>query len=202
MTPTKRLFDLGLAIILAVPLVPIILIVALIVRIRDGSPVLYLSERMGSPDRGFTLVKFRTMQADPQDRGVSGGDKADRITDLGRALRKTHLDELPQLWNILRGDMSFVGPRPPLRRYVDLRPDLYAQVLESRPGITGLATLAFHDHEAAILAQCSTAEQTERAYIDRCVPRKAALDLIYQRNWSICLDLVLIGRTALQVLGR
>src|SRR5690606_28666329 len=106
------------------------------------------------------------------------------------------LDEVPQLWNVLKGDMSFVGPRPPLRVYVERFPDLYAQVLRSRPGVTGLASLHFHRHEEWILARCATPEDTDAAYARRCVPRKARLDLIYQRRRNLCLDMALMWRTA------
>lgn len=195
MTPGKRALDIGLALLLAVVLSPLILAVALIILLRDGRPVLFLSERMKTPQEPFMLWKFRTMRADPDDAGVTGGDKVSRITATGRALRRTRLDELPQLWNILRGDISFVGPRPPLRRYVEAFPDLYAEVLKSRPGVTGLATLVFHRTEERILSRCTTGAATEAAYRRRCVPRKAQLDLIYARNRSICFDLRLMAAT-------
>jgi lipopolysaccharide/colanic/teichoic acid biosynthesis glycosyltransferase len=198
----QRLFDIALALLLAVPALPIMAAIALAIRLRDGAPVLYGSERMRAPGEGFTLWKFRTMRADPGDRGVSGGDKAARITATGRWLRATRLDELPQLWNILRGDIGFVGPRPPLRQYVERFPDLYAQVLRSRPGVTGLATLRFHRTESRLLARTASAAETDAVYARRCVPRKARLDLIYQRNRSLCLDIKLIAETAAGVLTR
>jgi lipopolysaccharide/colanic/teichoic acid biosynthesis glycosyltransferase len=136
------------------------------------------------------------------DSGVSGGDKAARITPAGGFLRRTRLDELPQLFNILKGDMSFVGPRPPLRRYVEACPETYAAVLRSRPGVTGLATLVFHRHEERFLAQCATPEETNRVYLRRCIPRKARLDLIYQRRQSLCLDLWILLRTLRGVVRR
>jgi lipopolysaccharide/colanic/teichoic acid biosynthesis glycosyltransferase len=155
---------------------------------------------MRDPASGFTLWKFRTMAAGPDAGGVTGGDKAARITPVGRKLRRARLDELPQLWNILRGDVSFVGPRPPLRRYVEMFPELYGRVLRSRPGVTGLASLVYAAHEERILAACATPEATEAAYVRRCVPRKAALDLIYQRNRTLWLDLKLIGWTTARFL--
>ena len=115
---------------------------------------------MRSVDQGFRLLKFRTMHVAADSGGVSGGDKQTRITPMGRFLRRTRLDELPQLWNILRGDISFVGPRPPLRRYVDSHPDLYARVLACRPGVTGLATVIFHRTEERLLAPCKTPQET------------------------------------------
>lgn len=197
----QRLFDIVLALLIAVPALPVAAAIAVAIRVKDGAPVLYGSERMRAPGEGFTLWKFRTMRADRADRGVSGGDKAGRITATGRWLRATRLDELPQLWNILRGDIGFVGPRPPLRQYVERFPDLYARVLRSRPGVTGLATLRYHRVEARLLAATRSAEETDAVYARRCVPRKARLDLIYQQRRSLCLDLRLIGETAAGVLG-
>ncbi|SDO77116.1 Sugar transferase involved in LPS biosynthesis (colanic, teichoic acid) [Lutimaribacter pacificus] len=195
MTPGKRIFDLLVAILLLALLWPVIAILALAILVLDGGPVLYRSERMRTPQQPFTLWKFRTMRMVSDDSGVSGGDKAHRITRTGRFLRRTRADELPQLWNVLRGDLSFVGPRPPLRRYVELRPDLYADVLRQRPGITGLATLVYHRTEERLLSACRTADETERVYVTRCVPRKAALDRIYAARRSLSLDLRLMVAT-------
>ena len=195
MTPQKRALDLVLALALSVVLAPVIAVIALVIMLREGRPVFYVAERMQAPGKPFHLWKFRTMQTVARDSGVSGGDKAARITPIGRWLRRTRADELPQLWNVLRGDLSFVGPRPPLRRYVELFPDLYAEVLQSRPGITGLATLVYHRTEERLLRACRTPDETEKVYVAHCVPRKAALDRIYARNRSLCLDLRLILAT-------
>ena len=195
MTLRKRLFDLIVAALLTVLLSPVIVVVAVLILIRDGRPVFYVSERMRGPDQGFMLWKFRTMRTVARDAGVSGGDKDDRITAMGRFLRRSRLDEVPQLLNILRGDISFVGPRPPLRRYVDQFPALYQRVLQSRPGVTGLATLVYHRTEERLLAQCKTPKDTEAVYTRRCVPAKAKLDLIYARNQSVCFDLRLMVAT-------
>lgn len=202
MTPGKRALDLILALTLGTLLGPVIAGLALWLRITQGAPVFYAAERMTTPTRGFTLWKFRTMTVAAADSGVSGGDKAARITPAGRWLRRTRLDELPQLWNILRGDLSFVGPRPPLRQYVARFPEIYARVLQSRPGVTGLATLVYHAHEERLLAGCADAAETDAVYARACVPRKARLDLIYAAHRSVCFDLVLIARTAGKVLGR
>ncbi len=195
MTPAKRAMDLmcalGLMALLAVPFSLVLLALLAI----EGRPLFYVAERMHAPGKPFRLWKLRTMRPSSQNGGVSGGDKADRITRTGRFLRRTRLDEVPQLWNVVRGDMSFVGPRPPLRSYVERFPDLYAQVLQSRPGITGLATLMFHRHEEILLAACHTPAETDAVYSRRCVPRKAALDLIYQRRRNVCFDLILMVRT-------
>ena len=201
MTPAKRLTDIVLALtLMAVLAVPFAMLLGWLL-IRQGRPLFYVAERMRSRDRAFLLWKLRTMSpAPPGDGGVSGGDKADRISPVGRRLRRYRLDEIPQLWNVIRGDMSFVGPRPPLRRYVEQFPDLYAEVLKSRPGITGLATLVFHRHEEWLLATCTTPDETDRTYARRCIPRKARLDLMYQRQRSLCMDFGLMAQTLRRVL--
>ena len=202
MTTGKRLLDLTLALVLALVLAGPAIVIALWILVRDGRPIFYLSERMRSPEHAFQLWKFRTMRVVSDDSGVSGGDKQSRITPTGRFLRRTRLDEIPQLWNVLKGDMSFVGPRPPLRQYVERFPAIYRQVLKSRPGVTGLATLHFHRHEERLLRTCRTPEETNRVYEQRCIPRKAQLDLIYQRRQTLCLDLILILKSIARVLGR
>ncbi|WP_397541509.1 sugar transferase [Roseovarius salis] len=199
MTPSKRAMDIALALLLGILLAGPILLIALWVFFVDGWPVLYRSERMKTPHTPFTLWKFRTMKTDHDDTGVSGGYKAARITRTGRILRRTRLDELPQLYNILVGDMSFVGPRPPLRRYVELRPDIYAEVLRNRPGVTGLATLTYHAREERLLAGCRGPQETETVYLSRCVPAKARLDLFWARRRSLCYDTALMFETVRRV---
>lgn len=195
----KRLFDLGLAILLLVLLWPVILLVGSAILLFDGKPVIFRSDRMKSPCETFSLLKFRTMHVATADETVSAGYKSSRITRSGAILRRSRLDELPQLLNILRGDMSFVGPRPPLPRYTALRPDLYDQVLQNKPGVTGLATLVYHRHEERLLAKCTSAEATHDMYLRRCVPMKARLDLIWAENHTFCYDIVLLFRTILHI---
>lgn len=202
MTPGKRALDLALALLLGAVLAAPFILLLFWLRLREGRPLFYAAERMRAPDQPFRLWKLRTMARDPADSGVSGGDKASRITRTGRFLRRTRLDEIPQLWNVLKGDMSFVGPRPPLRQYVERFPVLYAQVLRSRPGLTGLATLRFHRHEERLLARCRTPEETDATYVRACIPRKARLDLIYQRRRTVCLDLAILAQTFARVLSR
>jgi len=198
----KRVFDILLCLWLLLWLGLPILVISILILVREGRPIFYRSERMRTPDQGFTLWKFRTMHAAPENGGVSGGDKQDRITHFGQFLRRRRLDELPQLWNILKGDMSFVGPRPPLRQYVDQFPELYSQVLKSRPGVTGIATVFFHGREERLLAQCKSAAETDRVYARRCIPAKARLDMIYQRHYSICMDVRLIWLTMARTFRR
>lgn len=199
MTPAKRLFDVTLAalclILLAIPA----LCIAVALLLCQGRPVFYLSERVKSADKKFLLWKFRTMDLTLDDGGVSGGNKIGRITPIGRILRRTRLDEVPQLWNILCGEMSFVGPRPPLPIYVDRFPAIYAQVLQNRPGLTGLATLSFHKREAKLLENCQSAIETDAVYARRCIPRKARIDMIYLQKRTLWLDIYILVLTVFRV---
>ena len=195
MTWRKRIFDLFFASLLVVILGPVLLWLVIYLLIKEGRPLFYVAERMKGPNQPFNLWKLRTMTVVVDDKGVSGGNKASRITDTGAWLRRKRLDEFPQLWNILRGDLSFVGPRPPLREYVERFPDIYNEVLQSRPGVTGLATIRFHKHEERLLSRCDSPQETDDIYCRICVPRKAHLDLIYQHNQSTCYDFDLVFQT-------
>ena len=202
MSRTKRLTDITLASLAAVLLAPLLIWLGLRIWRQGDGPVFYISERMKTPTRAIGLVKFRTMVPADGDTGVTGPQKAHRITPFGAMLRRRRLDELPQLWNILKGDISLVGPRPPLREYVDRYPDIYARVLRSTPGVTGLATLSFNQREARLLANCTTAQETDRVYCRRCIPTKARLDLAYQRHASLRLDMWILWRTLCQIFAR
>jgi lipopolysaccharide/colanic/teichoic acid biosynthesis glycosyltransferase len=195
---TKRLFDIIVALTVAILLLPLITFVLLLILLCDGRPVFYISERMKAPGQGFALLKFRTMHPDKKDIGATGAHKNNRITRTGLMLRRSRIDEIPQLWNILVGDMSFVGPRPPLRRYVEKFPRLYSRVLRNRPGVTGLASVYFHKHEEWLLRNATSAEETEEIYCRSCIPRKARLDLIYQKNQNICIDFMLMLKTVIK----
>ena len=185
-------------ILLAIPTV----FIAVMLLLCQGKPVFYFSERMKSPDKKFLLCKFRTMYPVLGDSGVSGGDKITRITPFGRILRRTRLDEVPQLWNILCGEMSFVGPRPPLPIYVERFPEIYLRVLQNRPGLTGLATLIFHKREEALLANCQSPAETDAVYARRCVPRKARIDMIYSQKRTLGLDALILVQTVLKVVQK
>lgn len=195
MTWQKRSLDIFLAclgvVIFAIPFAALVLFLLVV----QGRPIFYLSERMKSPDVGFQLWKLRSMEVSTANSGVTGGDKKARYTQYGKRLRRLRFDEIPQLWNVLKGDMSVVGPRPPLRLYVEDFPELYRQVLASRPGITGLATLTYHQHETEMLSKCMTSEQTDSVYRRRCIPQKARLDIVYHLHQSVCFDLVILART-------
>lgn len=197
MHPFRRLFDIALALVLMVLLAPLMGAIAMSILIANGAPVFHCSRRMKDLDKSFLLLKFRTMRvANSVDRPL-GGDQSDRVTRLGCFLRDRRLDELPQLFNILKGDIGFVGPRAPLPRYVERFPELYRQVLRAKPGVTGLASLVFCGREEALLAGCTEPAETDARYTEICVPSKAELDLAYEQTRSFWSDLVLIVRTAL-----
>lgn len=194
----KRLVDLLIsAALLALFALPM-LIIAAWVKADSPGPALFRQQRVGQGGRLFTIHKFRTMRVDGAGLGLTVGDDA-RITRAGRWLRRLKLDELPQLWDVLRGAMSLVGPRPDLPEYVARYPEpLRQQVLAVRPGITDPASLAFRD-EAALLA---AAADPEREYLERILPAKLRLSADYARHATLATDLRLMARTALLLIGR
>lgn len=200
----KRPFDFFCCSVLAVALLPLFALIAWRIKQDSDGPILYISERMKTPTQGFGLYKFRTMAVvdDDENTGVTGANKNSRITEYGDYLRRKRLDELPQLWNIVLGHMSLVGPRPPLREYVERFPDTYQAVLKDKPGVTGLASLTYSKHETLLLEQCTSPEETDRVYTTRCVPAKAKLDLMYQQHYRPCLDYWIIWETLRRTYSR
>ncbi len=191
----KRLFDVIASALGLLLLSPLLLAAAVWVRLDSPGPVLFRQRRVGRFGVPFTIHKFRTMRVEPGAAITVGEDP--RITRSGRVLRQTKLDELPQLWDVLRGAMSLVGPRPELPRYVELYPEaLRRAVLAVRPGITDPASLAY-SHEADLLA---AAADPEREYRDVILPAKLRLSADYAARASLASDLKLIGRTLLRVL--
>lgn len=189
----KRLFDLLLAAIGLLLLSPVLFAIALAVRLDTPGPALFRQQRVGRGGRLFRIHKFRTMVADAPQRGpgLTIGEDA-RITRVGRFLRAKRLDELPQLIDVLRGDMSLVGPRPEVPRYVALYPAaLRDKVLSVRPGITDLASLEFRN-ESERLAR---AADPEREYVEVVMPAKLRLAAHYVDHASVLFDLQLIART-------
>lgn len=196
----KRLFDLLGALIALVLLAPLMLAVALAVRLDSSGPVFFRQQRVGRRGRLFRIHKFRTMRVDAPDTGpqVTVGRDA-RITRVGQVLRHYRLDELPQFIDVLQGTMSLVGPRPEVPHFVaHYPPDLKSQVLAVRPGITDPAALA-HIDEAALLAGSA---DPERDYIERILPQKLALQADYASRATLASDLVVMGRTLKVLVSR
>lgn len=193
----KRVFDMLLASLALLVLSPVLVGTALVVKLTSRGPVFFRQERMGRNFRRFFIYKFRTMVPDAHQRGpqlTSGEDP--RITWVGKFLRKAKLDELPQLLNVLKGDMSFVGPRPEVPRYVDLFRDDYAAVLRVRPGITDLASIKYAN-EAEILGQVA---DPEAEYVQRILPDKLKLGKEYVEQSSLLFDLRLLIVTGMTVM--
>jgi lipopolysaccharide/colanic/teichoic acid biosynthesis glycosyltransferase len=195
----KRVFDLVVATIGLVLLLPVFSLVAVLVKLDSPGSVFFTQDRVGRGFRPFRMRKFRTMVQDAPNKGgrITAGDDP-RITRMGRFLRQSKIDELPQLLNVLKGEMSFVGPRPELRQFVELFHSDYEEILIVRPGITDLASLKYRD-EAAILGQ---SESPEDEYVSRVLPDKISLAKEYIRRSSLLFDLSLICRTLFKILDR
>ena len=190
---SKRLFDLILSSLGLLVLAPVLLLIALAVKLDSPGPVFFRQERVGRFGRPFRIHKFRTMRHDPVGQGPQitvGADR--RITRVGAVLRQTKLDELAQLIDVWQGTMSLVGPRPEVPRYVAQYPaDLRDKVLSVRPGITDIASIEYRD-ESAVLAR---AQDPEHAYVHEVLPHKLALAASYVDQASLWLDIKLIVRT-------
>ena len=192
----KRMFDLVLAMLGLIALSPAMLAAALAVRLDSPGPVLYRQQRIGRGFQPFEILKFRTMveHADQIGGQITAGADS-RVTRVGRWLRKTKIDELPQLINVIKGEMSLVGPRPELPKYVEMFRDDYEEILSARPGITDAASIKFRD-EASCLGQ---AEDPEHEYVTRILPAKIALAKKYVEQSSLALDVTLIAKTLLHL---
>ena len=190
----KRVFDIAVAFLGISLLLPLLLLVAVLVKLDSPGPVFFAQKRIGKGFRPFFIYKFRTMVHDAPRKGGSITVGADpRITRVGRILRKAKIDELPQLINILRGEMSFVGPRPEVPQYVELFRQDYEEILNVLPGITDLASLKYRD-EAEVLRH---AENPEEEYVKHVLPDKIRLAKEYLRRSSLYFDMTLIFKTLL-----
>lgn len=193
----KRLFDIIVAAVGLVVLSPVLLVATLAILITDGWPVLFFHERIGKDRREFKLVKFRTMTVRiGAESGAFDVGSNVRATGLGRFLRRTKIDELPQIWNVLKGDMSIVGPRPEVRKWTMIYPERWALVHTVKPGITDPASIAFRNEEELL----SAAPDPEAAYRDEILPRKLGFYERYVETRSFARDLGLIVRTVLAVI--
>lgn len=189
---TKRIFDLTLAAIGLVVFVPLFIMISILVCLDSKGGIFYRQIRVGRNMQDFYLYKFRSMYVHDEDQNLlTIGGRDARITKIGRLLRKYKLDELPQLLNIIRGDMSFVGPRPEVRKYVNLYDQEQMRVLSVKPGITDWASIEFFD-ENEMLEQV---EDPESFYIHQLIPRKINQNLRYISNHSVLTDVKIIWLT-------
>jgi lipopolysaccharide/colanic/teichoic acid biosynthesis glycosyltransferase len=187
----KRGLDIAISLTALMLLGPLLAVVALAVWLDSGAPVLFQQERLGLGFRRFHILKFRSMRTRTGGPAVTVAHD-DRITRLGRLLRAAKFDELPQFWNVLRGDMSLVGPRPEVPEYVELFSDRYRTVLTVRPGITDLASLHFRNEEEVLYRSA----EPLREYAERILPAKLCLAEEYVRTHTVFGDLSILFRTA------
>lgn len=185
---TKEIFDRLVAFVGLCVLWPILLVLYVLIRVKmPGGPALFTQKRVGRGGVLFTMYKFRSMTVDHNGSSVSVAGE-DRITPLGAKLRKYKLDELPELWNVFKGDMSLVGPRPDVPGYADCLNGFSREVLKLKPGITGPASLKYR-HEEDLLAQVENPQE----YNDKVIfPDKVRINLNYLKNWSVWLDVKII----------
>jgi lipopolysaccharide/colanic/teichoic acid biosynthesis glycosyltransferase len=193
----KRFFDILASSLALVLLSPVLCVVALLVKLDSPGPVFFLQERVGRNGRVFRIFKFRTMRSEVSGKGSELTVKDDpRITQVGAILRRYKLDELPQLLNVLFGQMSLVGPRPEVPRYVDMWDQRVKSILLSvRPGLTDLASLEFRNESALLDAS----EDPQRKYLDEIAPAKNKLAVQYVENRSFWLDVKIICRTLMAI---
>jgi lipopolysaccharide/colanic/teichoic acid biosynthesis glycosyltransferase len=198
-TTGKRIFDIAIGIAGLILLWPVLLLIAILVKAEDGGDVLFRQERVGRDGRPFGMWKFRTMITDPENLGPQLTAAHDeRITTAGALLRQLRLDELPQLFNVIVGEMSMVGPRPEVPKYVASYTTEQRRVLELTPGITDRASIEFLD-EAGLLRGES---DPEKFYIDRIMPEKIRLNLEYAGSATRWRDLMVIIDTLRRILPR
>lgn len=187
-----RCFDIFASFFGIIFFLPVFAITSLVIRAKDGKPIIFKQERVGKNGKIFKIFKYRTMKVEQEvGRLKITTEDDDRITKLGRKLRKSKIDELPQLFNVLRGEMSFVGPRPESKKYVDLYNDLQRSILKVRPGITGLASLKYYD-QGEILGE---SEDPEYTYITKIMPDKIELNIEYIKKMGFFYNIGLILKT-------
>lgn len=187
----KWFFDRTLSLVLLMALMPVLLLVAIVILLTSGAPVFYIQERIGQNAKPFKLIKFRTMKGEEESPVAAA--ELNRITRVGRWLRRTKIDELPELLNIFVGDMSFVGPRPDVAGYADKLEGDDRRLLTMKPGLTGVASLKYRNEEDLLAAQPNPQE-----YNDKVIwPDKVRLNLLYMERQSLWLDVKVLICTAL-----
>lgn len=193
----KQVFDLIFAFLGLVVLSPFLVIIAIIIKLDSKGPVFFIQERVGQHNKEFNIFKFRTMYVKSQNKGLlTIGDNDARVTRFGYFLRKYKIDEFPQLINIIKGDMSFVGPRPELRYYVNFYNPDDMVIFKLKPGITGLASLQYRN-EVELLKR---AKDPETYFVETIIPDKLKYNKLYLNKQSVYLDFKLILKTIYSVI--
>lgn len=195
---SKRLFDVILSSVGLLVLSPVLVIVSSGILLESGRPIIYRQKRVGKDWEQFTLFKFRSMVSQEAIKGPICNIKNDkRVTTLGKFLRKYKLDEIPQLFNVLKGDMSVVGPRPEVPEFVAYYPDSYREILKIKPGITDLASIEFRDESS--LLDCE-ADEAENVYLTKILPQKLSYNRIYLNKMGFVYDIKLIIKTVYSII--
>ena len=198
----KRVFDITFSIIGLIILSPIFILLAIMIKVDSTGPVFYRQERVTRYDKTFRIFKFRTMVQDADKKGALITSKNDnRITKVGKLIRKCRLDEIPQLINVLIGDMSFVGTRPEVRKYVDKYTAEMEATLLMRAGITSYASIYFKN-EDELLSQGNTSKNIDNIYIQNILPKKMKHNLKYICNFNIITDVKICAKTVLEVFAK
>ena len=196
----KRFLDFIGSLILLILLSPILIILAILIKIDSKGPVFYRQERVTTNGKIFKIFKFRTMIQDADKRGALITGKQDsRITRIGNKIKKCRLDELPQLINILKGEMSFVGTRPEVKKYVDMYTDEMKATLLMPAGVTSMASIKFKDEDEIISKQTKSGKTVEKAYVNDILPEKMKWNLEYIKKFSIFEDLKICIETVIKV---
>jgi len=194
--PLKRVMDIGGSIFGLIVLFPLFAIIAIWVKMDSTGPILYKQTRVTMGGLKFEAIKFRSMKVasgNAANDGITTPDKQTRITKSGAFIRKYRLDELTQLWNVLVGEMSLVGPRPQTPKYVEIYADIYAKINSIRPGITGLASIKFHEQEERMLADAG--DNADDIYIQKILPMKFKYNLFYVSHYGLWFDIKIIWWT-------
>lgn len=195
----KRGFDVAVGTVVAVVLMPVMLIISIMIKMDSDGPVMFRQERVTAYGKKFRIFKFRTMVVNAESIGAQVTSKEDnRITGVGKLIRKTRLDELPQIFNVIKGDMSFVGTRPEVPRYVDKYSDEMMATLLLPAGITSEASIYYKDEDELL----SEAENVDYTYINRVLPEKMKYNLSYIKEYSFVRDLKIMIDTVLAVIKR
>jgi len=196
---SKRIFDFVVSLLLLVLLSPGILLISLMIKGLMPGPVFFIHRRIGKNGKEFRLIKFRTMTPDPEkSSGCFDAGDTSRVTPLGRLLRRTKTDEIPQLINVIKGDMSLVGPRPEVKKWTEVYPEKWVIVHYVKPGITDNASIIYRNEET-ILASCP---DPERVYRDEILPNKLNLYIDYVNHHTFFGDVMIILRTVKEVLTK
>ena len=194
----KRLFDLAFSASGLLFLLPFMLIISLCILFESGWPIIYRQKRVGKDWKNFMIYKFRTMSFQKtEDIKICRSSSDKRVTRVGKYLRKYKLDEIPQLFNVLKGDMSFVGPRPQLPRFVEFHSNIYKDILKIKPGITDLASIKFRN-ESSLLE--NEADNVEKVYLTKILPKKLRYNKEYLEKQGFFYDIGLVFKTIYSVI--